>query len=163
MIIQNFLTCYTTTIDSQSNGINWTKEQHKSVTESDSSNCNLQDVLIALVRGLFHGIYFFIPNKPWVSCCLLFIRATDTLWIKLICAVRIKWLRSVYLFKKSFKKKFQKFIFFLWKGWLFFQLLLKKLLLEVHSCKLKKHWWIIAYGFSKYPDNFAFQLFIILQ
>ena len=31
------------------------------------------------------------------------------------------------------------------------------------SCKLKKHWEMIAYVFRKYPKNFAFQLFIILQ
>ena len=31
------------------------------------------------------------------------------------------------------------------------------------SCKLKKHWEMIAYVFRKYPKNFAFQLFVILQ
>ena len=35
-------------------------------------------------------------------------------------------------------------------------------ILKVESCKLKKHWQMIAYVFQKYPENFAFQLFIIL-
>ena len=35
--------------------------------------------------------------------------------------------------------------------------------LKVQSCKLKKHWWMIAYMLQKCPENFAFQLFIILQ
>ena len=39
--------------------------------------------------------------------------------------------------------------------------LLKKSL-EVQLCKLKKHWYMIAYVFQKYPKNFTFQLFIIL-
>ena len=34
--------------------------------------------------------------------------------------------------------------------------------LKVQSCKLKKHWKMIAYVFQKYLGNFAFQLFIIL-
>ena len=28
--------------------------------------------------------------------------------------------------------------------------------LQVQSCKLKNHWWMIAYVFQKYPKNFAF-------
>ena len=35
--------------------------------------------------------------------------------------------------------------------------------LKVQSCKLKKHWWMIAYVFQKYPENFAFQQFKNLQ
>ena len=34
--------------------------------------------------------------------------------------------------------------------------------LKVQSFKLKKHWQMIAYVLQKYPENFAFQLFIIL-
>ena len=34
--------------------------------------------------------------------------------------------------------------------------------LKVQSFKLKKHWQTIAYLLQKYPENFAFQLFIIL-
>ena len=36
-------------------------------------------------------------------------------------------------------------------------------ILKVKSCKLKRYWKMIAYVFHKYPENFAFQLFIILQ
>ena len=36
-------------------------------------------------------------------------------------------------------------------------------LLKVQSRKLKKHWQMIAYVFQKHPENFALQLFIILQ
>ena len=39
----------------------------------------------------------------------------------------------------------------------------KKDTLKAQSCKLKKHWQMIAYVFQKYPENFAFQLYIILQ
>ena len=35
--------------------------------------------------------------------------------------------------------------------------------LQVQSLKLKKYMWMIAYLFPKYPKNFAFQLFEILQ
>ena len=35
--------------------------------------------------------------------------------------------------------------------------------LKVQSCKLKKHRYMIAYVFQKYPGNFVFQLFLILQ
>ena len=28
--------------------------------------------------------------------------------------------------------------------------------LSVQSCKLKKHWWMIAYMFQKHPENFSF-------
>ena len=37
------------------------------------------------------------------------------------------------------------------------------LTLEVQSSKLKKHRYMMAYVFQKYPENFPFQLFIILQ
>ena len=36
-------------------------------------------------------------------------------------------------------------------------------LLKVHSCKLKKYQQTIAYIIQMYPENFTFQLFIILQ
>ena len=36
-------------------------------------------------------------------------------------------------------------------------------LLKVHSCKLKKYQQTIAYIVQMYPENFTFQLFIILQ
>ena len=35
--------------------------------------------------------------------------------------------------------------------------------LKVQPWKLKNHWYIIADVIQKYPENFAFQLFIILQ
>ena len=36
-------------------------------------------------------------------------------------------------------------------------------ILKVQSCKLKKHWKMIAGLFQKYPKNFAFHLLVILQ
>ena len=33
--------------------------------------------------------------------------------------------------------------------------------LKVQSCKLIKHWYMLAYVFEKYPVSFTFQLFII--
>ena len=33
-------------------------------------------------------------------------------------------------------------------------------ILKVQSCKLKEHWYMIAYVFQKYPENVAVQLFI---
>ena len=36
-------------------------------------------------------------------------------------------------------------------------------ILKVQSCKWKKQGQMIAYVFRKYPENFAVQLFIILQ
>ena len=35
--------------------------------------------------------------------------------------------------------------------------------LKVQSWKLRKQWYIVASVYQKYPENFAFQLFIILQ
>ena len=35
--------------------------------------------------------------------------------------------------------------------------------LKIQPCELKKHSLMIAYMFQKYPENFAFQLLIILQ
>ena len=38
-----------------------------------------------------------------------------------------------------------------------------ELYLKVEPCKLKMHWYMIAYLFQKYPKNLALQLFIIFQ
>ena len=35
--------------------------------------------------------------------------------------------------------------------------------LKIQPCKFKKHWYMIVYVFQKYPKNFAFKLFLILQ
>ena len=45
----------------------------------------------------------------------------------------------------------------------FQKVIFKGFYLKVQSCKLKKHCKMIAYMFQKPPENFAFQLFIILQ
>ena len=35
--------------------------------------------------------------------------------------------------------------------------------LKIQPCKFKKHWYMIVYVFQKYPKNFPFKLFLILQ
>ena len=68
------LPCYTTTIDSQSKGTTENEQQKSTcqVTESDLSNFNLREALIAPTIGLFYGIRFFF-NQRIVSLLLPFI------------------------------------------------------------------------------------------
>ena len=75
--------------------------------ESNSSNCNFRDAVIAAVIGLFHGIRFFyptnhespaafrLPGQPFVNSVYM-------------CGTNKK-SRTVYIFKKSIKKQYRFF------------------------------------------------------
>ena len=87
--LKNSSSCYTTTIDPQSKGMKVEEESNISqAIESNSSNCNFRDALIAAVIGLFHGIRFFTQRT--MNLLLLSVYQVNPLWIQFICVVRIK-------------------------------------------------------------------------
>ena len=78
MIIQKFLSCYTTTIDRQSKGIIEEQSNTSQVTDLDSRNVRFADARIALVIGLFHGIRYYFTQQT-VNLLLPFVTSTHTL------------------------------------------------------------------------------------
>ena len=117
MIIQKIWWFYTTTIDPQSK-----------VIESDSSDCNFRDALIAPVIGFFHGIHFF--TQQTVSLLLPFVYQIDPYFVNSIDICSSNEITKtgiynqkghniyiyIYIYILSLKR-FDYFFSFYWRNW----------------------------------------------
>ena len=77
LTFKNTPRCYTTAIDPQSKGINWTIDQHES-----NNSVRLKYVIAIFGKHCPRDRFvscdsLILPEKPWAFCCLSFIMPTQ--------------------------------------------------------------------------------------